>query len=61
MHLAVKRQSLPIGIKVPLCPAEREIRNFLAGKNDGEDLLHDIYDHVLDEPIPERLLALLRR
>jgi hypothetical protein len=61
MYLAVRRQSPPLGFKVPSCPVDREIRDFLAGKNDGEDLLHDIYDHVLDEPIPERLLALLRR
>jgi hypothetical protein len=61
MNLAVKRQYRPAGFKVPLCPVEREIRDFLAGKNDGEDLLHDLYDHVLDEPVPERLLALLRR
>jgi len=37
-----------------------EIRDFLAGKTDGEDLLHAIYDDVLDEPIPDRLLAVLR-
>lgn len=39
---------------------DREIREFLAGKNDGEDLLHAIYDDVLDEPVPARLLAVLR-
>lgn len=61
MHLAVKRYSPPISIKVPSCPVDREIRDFIAGKNDGEDLLHTLYDHILDEPVPERFLALLRR
>jgi len=40
---------------------DRDIRDFLAGKTDGEGPLHKLYDHVLDEPIPERLLALLPR
>ena len=34
---------------------------FVQGKTDGEGLLHRLYDHVLDEPVPERLTALLRR
>jgi len=38
-----------------------EIRDFLAGKSEGEDLLHALYDHVLDEPVPERLRAVLKR
>jgi hypothetical protein len=39
---------------------DNDIRDFVAGRNDGEDLLHALYDHVLDEPIPERLLSVLR-
>ena len=35
------------------------LRGFLAGDNDGEVLLHGIYDHVLEEPIPEELAKLL--
>ena len=34
---------------------ERDIRDFLNGKTEGEGLLHALYDHVLDEPVPERL------
>ena len=43
------------------CSTEREIRDFLTGKTNGEGLLHTLYDHVFDEPVPERLTALLRR
>jgi len=37
---------------------EEQVLDFLDGKTHGEDLLHAIYDHVLDEPIPERMRAL---
>lgn len=40
---------------------DRGIRDFVAGRNDGAELLHALYDHVLDEPVPDRLRALLRR
>jgi hypothetical protein len=33
---------------------------FLDGRTDGEELLHILYDHVLEEPVPERMRALLR-
>ena len=59
MYLAVKQ--IPVQPPVVVSPVDAEIRSFLAGENDGEDLLHAIYDHVLDEPIPERLLAIVRR
>lgn len=39
---------------------DRDICDFLDGKNDGEKVLQALYDHVLDEPIPERLLAVLK-
>jgi Anti-sigma factor NepR len=42
-------------------PVSVQIRQFLAGQTEGETLLHALYDHVLDEPVPERLTALLRR
>lgn len=59
MYLAAKcRPVEPIIVKPPV---DHDIRDFLAGRNDGEDLLHALYDHVLDEPVPERLKALLRR
>ena len=40
---------------------EEQILNFLDGKTHGEDLLHALHDHVLDEPIPERMRALFRK
>ena len=38
----------------------KEIGRFLDGKSDGQLLLNALYGDVLDEPIPERLLATLR-
>lgn len=38
---------------------EGRIAAFLAGTSDGGELLHALYDHVLDEPIPPSMLALL--
>lgn len=45
---------------IPTRSVDSQIRAFIAGDNDGEDLLHAIYDHVLDEPVPARLQALLK-
>lgn len=39
---------------------DREIGDFIAGRTDGEAVLHALYDHVLDEPVPLRLRALLK-
>ena len=39
---------------------EEQILDFLEGRTHGEDLLHALHDHVLDEPIPERMRALFR-
>ncbi|MBV8507926.1 MAG: hypothetical protein JOZ11_19255 [Alphaproteobacteria bacterium] len=35
-----------------------QLLDFLDGRTDGEELLHTLYDHVLDEPVPERMRAL---
>ena len=58
MNLAVKCSFVE-----PTSPphsVDNRIRAFLAGDSHGEDLLHAIYDHILDEPVPERLRALLK-
>jgi hypothetical protein len=44
---------------VPRSVADR-IADFLDGRTQGEDLLHELYDHVLEEPIPQRMRALLK-
>jgi hypothetical protein len=50
----------PITLPTAIASVDSQIRDFVAGHSDGEKLLHAIYDHVLDEPIPERLLAALK-
>ena len=40
---------------------DRRIRAFLNGESHGEDVLGALYGHVADEPVPERLRALLTR
>ena len=35
--------------------------DFLDGRTHGEEVLHALYDQVLDEPIPERMRALFRK
>ena len=39
---------------------DRGIRDLVAGRSDGAALFHLLYDHVLDEPVPQRLRDLLR-
>jgi len=58
MCLAVKR--LPVERHIAISSVDRDIRDFLAGKTDGADLLHALYDHILDEPVPQSLRAVLR-
>jgi len=39
---------------------DRRIRAFLNGESHGEDVLGALYGHVADEPVPQRLRALLK-
>jgi hypothetical protein len=39
---------------------EDQIADFLDGKTHGESLFHALYDHVLDEPVPETMRGLFR-
>jgi anti-sigma factor NepR-like protein len=59
MNLAAVKCSFAESL-VPVSSVDSQIRAFLAGDSDGEEVLHAIYDHVLDEPVPERLKALLK-
>jgi hypothetical protein len=49
--IAVRRASRP--------SVSQQIADFLDGRTHGEELLHALYDHVLDEPIPESMRRLL--
>ncbi len=59
MYLAVKRRVAEP--RIAMSSIDKAIRDFVAGKSDGETLLHALYDHVLAEPVPQRLRALLER
>jgi hypothetical protein len=37
-----------------------ELERFLNGESDGGPLFNALYGEILDEPIPERLLAIVR-
>jgi hypothetical protein len=37
-----------------------ELERFLSGESDGGPLFHALYGEIVDEPIPERLLAMVR-
>ena len=50
----------PQQVPAPLSVADR-IAAFLHGRTHGEDLLHELYDHVLEEPIPQRMREVLNR
>lgn len=41
--------------------AGSQIAAFLDGKTNGQDLLHALYDYVLEEPIPPSMSAILHR
>ena len=51
--------SLPQPGLARLSVADR-IAAFLDGRTHGEELLHELYDYVLEEPIPQRMRALLK-
>ena len=42
-------------------PISSQIEYFLNGDTAGRALFQALYDHVLDEPVPERLKDMLRR
>ena len=42
-------------------PVSSQIEHFLRGDTTGRALFQALYDHVLDEPVPESLKDLLRR
>ena len=54
--IAASRQSAASGRGL----IDARIRAFLNGETHGEDVLAALYGDVADEPVPERLSALLR-
>ncbi len=60
MSLAMNYQSVQATIVLRPTVDER-IRAFLSGETNGGDVLREIYGHVLDEPVPGRFQAILRR
>jgi hypothetical protein len=46
--------------QLPRASIGDEIVDFLDGKTHGEGLLHALYDHILDEPVPEQMREVLR-
>jgi hypothetical protein len=59
MNLALKL--VPVESSIVMHPVDARIRAFLSGESHGEELLHALYDHVLEEPVPEAMRALLKR
>jgi hypothetical protein len=47
--------------KLDPLPTETQIRRFVNGETTGRGVLGALYDHVLDEPVPQRLKDLLRK
>jgi hypothetical protein len=60
-HKAVRTLGgLPQPALAPPSVVDR-IAAFLAGRTHGEDLLHELYDYVLEEPVPRRMREVLAR
>jgi hypothetical protein len=57
----VVEAELPTALSDLDAAIDRQIRAFLDGDSDGSELLHGLYDDAIDDPIPGRLVVLLRR
>lgn len=62
MIMAAKIRCRYAGAELPdPLRVETRISAFLDGKTNGEDLLHALFDHVLHEPIPPAMRAILKQ
>jgi 4'-phosphopantetheinyl transferase EntD len=55
--------STPCGVPKPPIVSRSvadRIADFLDGRTHGQDLLHELYDYVLEEPLPQRMREILR-
>lgn len=59
MHTAALRRLVET-FEIEQPSIDRQIRDFLDGETAGETLLEMLYGDVADEPVPERLLAIVR-
>jgi hypothetical protein len=59
MHVA--EVELPAAFTDLDASIDLQIRSFLDGDSDGHELLQGLYGDAVDEPVPARLTALLRR
>ena len=46
--------------EMPVRSVEAQVAAFLDGRTNGEELLHALYDHVLNEPIPQSMREILK-
>lgn len=56
-HAAIPNVAFDATIELPV---EDQIECFLHGETDGKALLEALYGAAVDEPVPERLTALVR-
>ena len=59
MQIATATQSRSV-TGGPRNSVDRRIRAFLNGESHGEDVLGALYGDIANEPVPERLRALIR-
>ena len=60
-EIMLKTAKLPAALSDLDVAIDQQIRAFLDGDSDGRELLQGLYGDAIDEPVPARLTALLRR
>ncbi len=58
--MAAKVRCRYANAEMPAKSAKAGIAAFLDGSTNGEELLHALYDHILDEPIPQSMRRILQ-
>jgi Anti-sigma factor NepR len=59
-NLAIQPHQIAPAHRSGRCSIDGRIRAFVNGDSNGEDVLRALYGDVADEPVPDRLAALLR-
>jgi hypothetical protein len=59
--ITLQTVELPAALSDLGASIDREIRSFLNGDSDGGELFRGLYGDTVDEPMPQRLGALLSR